>query len=414
MANKTKNIPHGGAPVPHLFSALAYQEYRLFWIGGAFSNLGMWALVFGRLWLMHSITQSPIMLGAVTISSLGPVLILSPLGGVIADRVNRLKLVTWTRGGFAILALLTALLITLSLIRPWHLLAISVATGILIAFDMPSRQAILPNLVPRVHLVNAITIYSFVTAGSAIIGPSIFAPLVKFAGLQGLFGLIGIAYLLTIVMLTLMKPLPQTQAVKEGGLLRGLRDGFQYIRVHPHIPSILTLGLLGGVFGLSFETLLPVFAGEILHGGVDTYGSLLLASGIGGIVGTFILVKIANLRNSAFIHLIAGIGLGISLISFSQISFQNMAIGVMGLVGMFSTMFLTINNTMVQSVVKEDFRGRVMSFHQLTWGITAVGGFLMGFIAQISNAPQALLIGGFMTGIGTILISVRLIKSWGN
>ena len=205
MHDETKNITNSPVPVPRLFSALGYREYRLFWFAGAFSNLGMWALVFGRLWLMHSLTQSPLMLGAVTICSLGPVLILSPWGGVVADRVNRLKLVTITRAGFAFLALLTATLIIFNLIRPWNLLAISVLTGILLAFDMPSRQAILPNLVPRIHLVNAITIYSFVTAGSAIIGPSIFAPLVKLSGLEGLFGLIGIAYMLTVVMLVFMK-----------------------------------------------------------------------------------------------------------------------------------------------------------------------------------------------------------------
>ena len=166
------------------FVALQYREYRLFWLGGAFSNIGMWALIYGRLWLMHELTDIPIMLGAVTLSSLGPVIILSPFGGVIADRVDRLRLVIISRFMFASLALLTAFLIALNIIQPWHLISISLATGVLLSFDIPSRQAMLPNLVPNQHLANAIAVYSMLTAGSAIIGPGMFVPLVNFYGVR--------------------------------------------------------------------------------------------------------------------------------------------------------------------------------------------------------------------------------------
>ena len=393
-------------------SALRYREYRLFWLGGAFSNIGMWALIYGRLWLMHDLTESPLMLGAVTASSLGPVLLLSVWGGVVADKVNRLRLVTTTRGMFASLALLTGVLIATGAIQPWHVIAISLATGVLLSFDMPCRQAMLPSLVPRDQLVNAIAVYSYVTAGSAIIGPGILASLVNFAGIEWLFFLIGVAYALTVVMLMMMNPAPHQGRSVETGLWRGLRSGLRYVRTHTMILSVLGIGVIGGVFGMSFETLLPVFADRFLSGGVGTYGWLLLAIGLGGLAGTATLAWIGSQKNSPIIQLVAGVGLGLGLAGFSQTGSFPVAMGAMALVGGFSMIFLTINNTMVQVRVDEEFRGRVMSLHQLTWGSTAVGGLLMGTLAQVVSAPFALALGGLVTATATLLISTWILRRW--
>jgi MFS family permease len=397
---------------PGLLTALGYREYRLFWLGGAFSNIGMWALIYGRLWLMHDLTDSPLMLGVVTASSLGPVLVLSIWGGVVADRVNRLRLVTVTRAMFSGLALLTGVLVATDVIQPWHLIAISLGTGVLLSFDIPSRQAMLPNLVPAERLVNAIALYSFLSAGSAIIGPSFFAPLVHIWGVEGLFFLIGVAYALTVAMLLMMKPLPQKPHAAKGWLWRGLKEGLGYAKEHRMILNLLGLGIVGGMFGLSFETLLPVFADQVLSGDVSRYGWLLMSIGVGGITGTATLAWIGTLRNAAIIHLIAGAGLGISLMVFSQINWFPAALIMLGMVGGFSVIFLTINNTMVQGVGDEEFRGRVMSLHQLTWGVTAVGGLVMGALAQITDAPLALMVAGLITVVGTTVFSTAIVKEW--
>ena len=212
--------PGGGlsARARRTFVALGYREYLLFWVGAAFSNIGIWALFAGRLWLMHELTESPVMLGLVTVASSGPILLLSMWGGVVADRVNRLRLVTVSRAMFAAIALLTALLIATDLIEPWHIIATSAATGILVSFDIPCRQAIVPNLIPREHLLNAIVLYSFLGSSSGVIGPSLFAPMVETAGLEGLFLFVGVAYALTVVMLLMMKPMPAARTgVKNAG-----------------------------------------------------------------------------------------------------------------------------------------------------------------------------------------------------
>jgi MFS family permease len=395
-----------------VLAAMRYREYRLFWLGGAFSNLGMWALIYGRLWLMYDLTDAPLMLGVATISSLGPVLLLSVWGGVIADKVDRLRLVTVSRALFSLLALLTAALVATDVIRPWHLIAISLSTGVLLAFDIPSRQAMLPNLVPKEHLVNAIAVYSFVTAGSAIIGPGIFAPLVNFWGLEGLFFLIGIVYALTVVMLLLMKPVPRQTANDGSTLWQGLLEGLTYVRGHRMILSTLMVGVIGGIFGMSFETLLPIFADQVLAGDVYVYSWLLLAAGVGGLIGTVILAWIGNPGNAVTIQLVAGLGLGLGLLAFSQIDWLPASVGIMALVGGSSVTFLTINNTIVQNLVTEEFRGRVMSLHQLTWGVTSIGGLLMGSLAQLVDAPFALVVGGLVTASGTVVVSTLVLRQW--
>ena len=265
------------------FAAFRYTSYRLFWIGNAFSNIGIWALMAGRLWLMYQLTDSPLMLGLVTFSGLGPILLLSMWGGVVADRVNRMRLVVTTRALFSFTALLTGILAATDIIEPWHLLAISLANGVLLSFDIPCRQAIVPNLVPRQHLMNAVVLQSLLMSGSTVIGPFLFVPLVKALDIEGVFFFVGAMYVGTVVMFALVDPQPHIGDRKRTMPWRDLMEGFDYIRGSTTIVSLVALGILAGIFGSSFGTLLPVFADTVLGGGVETYGNLLLASGIGGI-----------------------------------------------------------------------------------------------------------------------------------
>ena len=380
-----------------VFSVLRFREYRLFWLGAVFSNLGIWALVAGRLWLMHRLTESPLMLGLLTISGMGPILLLSMLGGVIADRVNRLRLITFTRGVFALLALLTAVLIVLDVIRPWHLIAISLATGILLSFDLPSRHAILPNLVPREQLLNAIVLYSLIFGGAAIVGPSYFAPFVNLVGEEGLFFLVGGSYVLTVAMLLMMKPMRNPGDARQATLWQDLVEGLAYIRGRRFVLSLVVISAVAGLFGLSFATLLPIVADEILDGGVEAYSLLLLGIGAGGLAGTLFLALFGDLRNSSNLQLLTALGFGIGLAVFSRMTWLPASVSVLVFVSACSSAFATINNTLLQSIVDDEFRGRVMSIHQLGWGASAIGGLLMGFLAHVVDVPFALTLGGLAT-----------------
>lgn len=392
------------------FAAFRYRQYRLFWLAAAFSNIGMWALIYGRFWMMHELTKSPTMVGLVTTASLGPVLVFSMWGGVLADRVNRLKLLRWTRLMFAALAVLTGVLWAFDVMEPWHVLAISVATGVLISFDIPSRSAMVPSLVPREHLASAIALYSFVFGGAAIVGPAFFEPLVKLWGLEGVFFLVGVAYLLTVGALWLMNPSGHRPEARPTTMLQGLVDGFQYVRRHRAIQGVIALGMLVGVFGGSYEVLLPVLADKVITGGIGTYSRLLLSAGVGGLVATSVIIILGTRVRPTRFFVFAGIGLGLGLLALSRITWLPGAALTIGLIAMFRAIFQIMSTTLIQSLAADEFRGRVMSIHQFTWGATALGGLLMGAIGEGVGVAFALSLGGVLVAIATVVVALSALR----
>ena len=392
------------------FEVFRYREYRYFWLGAAFSNVGMWSLIFGRLWLMHDLTKSPLMVGLVTTATLGPVLLFAMWGGVIADRVNRLKLLRTTRAMFAALALLTGVLIATDVVEPWHVIAISVATGILLSFDIPSRSAMLPALVPREHLAGAIALYSIVFAGAAIIGPAILEPMVDLWGLEGVFFLVSAAYAATVGALAFMSPHGHKPESRPTTLIQGLVEGLSYVRRQQMIAGVIGLGMVVSLFGASLNTLLPELADNVITGGINTYSRLLLGAGVGGLcVIAAIAVLSARIRPARYFA-IAGMGQGLGLVLLSQVTWFPGAVLVMGAIGGFHVMFATMSTTLIQTMAADEYRGRVMSLHQFTWGATALGGLMMGALGQTVSVPFALRLSGIAIAAATgavALLSLR-------
>ncbi len=395
------------------YSAFKFREYRLFWIAAAFSNIGMWSLVWGRLWLMRTLTESELTLGLVATANLAPVLLFSMWGGVLADRFNRLKIVRFTRLMFAFATLGTGVLIQSGLVQPWHVLAIASLTGTLLAFDIPSRSAMVASIVPKEHIAGAISLYSIVFGSAAIIGPVLFTPLVGAWGLEGLFYIIGASYVLTVVTLLMMTTEGHKVEATSKTALEGLIQGFKYLREQKTIASVILLGITLGMFGSSFETLLPVFTEEIFFGGEGAYGQLLLGTGIGGLTATTVITFIGRRIRPALYLMIAGVGVGAMQLLFARVDVLNIAILVAGVLGGFKVVLGTMNTTVVQTLVEEEFRGRVMSINQLTWGASALGGLLMGYLAQRFDAPTAMTLGGSVAIAATLLVGNRLIRTFG-
>ncbi len=391
-------------------SAFKYREYRIFWVAAAFSNIGMWSLIFGRLWLMRTLTDSEFMLGLETAANLGPVLIFSVWGGVLADRVNRLKLVRVTRLMFAALAVLTGVLIATGAVQPWHVLAISVATGILLSFDIPSRSAMVATIVPKEHLAGAIAMYSIVFGVASIAGPALFAPIVNTLGLEGLFFIIAASYVLTTAALMFMSPVGHKMASNSVSAWRGLAEGLEYMRDNRVIAGLIGLGIFGGLVGLSYSTLLPVFADEVFGGDEQTYGNLLLGGGIGGLVATAMIVLLGKRVRPALYLTISGTGFGAFLVLFAQSDQLAVAAFALGLVGAARTIYQTMSQTLVQTLVEPEFRGRVMGISQFTWGASSLGGLMMGALAQVYSAPLALTVGGTLMSVAVLVVGVTLLR----
>ena len=423
------------------FAVFGYREYRLFWIAAAFSNVGMWTLVYGRLWLMRTLTDSEILLGLVTAATMAPVMVFSIWGGVVADTVNRLRLLRYTRFLFAVAGLVTAVLIATEIIEAWHLLAISAVTGVMLAFDIPTRGAMVASLVPREQLPSAISLYSVVFGGAAILGPSLFHPLVSTVGMEGLFFIVSASYVLTVVTLMRMdhglhevKPravLPGSRvrgndgvesgddstAIEKSSIGSGARarvrdmvEGVKYVRRETTIAVLIGYGVLIGIVATPFETLLPVITQEVYQGDTDTYGRFLLAVGIGGLVATYTITLIGTRARPPLYLTIGGVAVGLCYFAFGAVDAFMFGLGIAGVVGALSVVKGTMSTTVVQTLVTDEFRGRVMSLMNFTWGAQAVGALFMGTLAQLWGAPFAFGVAGVMAVLATVgvwLVALR-------
>jgi len=389
------------------FSAFYFHEYRLFWVAAALSNIGMWALVYGRLWLMHSLTDSTILVGLINTATLGPVLLFSIWGGAIADRVNRIKLVRVTRGTFAVLAFLTGLLIAIGEVEPWHVVVISVATGCLLALDIPSRSAMMPSLLPKEHLSSGIALYSIVFGGASIIGPALFSPLVGYWGIEGIFFLIGASYIFTVLVLMFMQTSLHQPQLRSFNLAQGIRDGLGYIRKSRQLMGTITLGVCIGLFGTSYEALLPAFSDNSLEGGIQAYSRLLLFEGIGGLIATMFIALMGVHLNPTRYMFIGVIAFGAGMLVLSWVSVLWLAVVLLGLLGGFRVLFGTMSTTVMQIQSDNEFRGRVMSLHQLTWGAMALGSLMMGGLAELAGVSMAIGLGGVL-----VLSCVSMVGLW--
>ena len=388
------------------FSAFRYREYQLFWLAAAFSNIGMWSLIYATLWLMHDLTDRPLMVGLVATCTAAPMLLFSMWGGVIADRVNRLKLLRVTRAMFSVLALLMGFLIATGVIQPWQILAISVVKGIMLSFDGPARSAMVPALVPREQLASAVALYSIVFGAAAILGPAILAPLVSLWDLEGVYFLIGAAYAFTVVTLTFMDPTGHRPERRPDSVLRGVIDGLQHIRLRPVIAAVIILGSLVAVFGHSYQTLLPAFADKVLAGEIDTYSNLLLSAGIGGLAATMTIVILGDRVQPARFFVVAGICSGLGILMLSRLTWFPGAAMTIGLISGFHVVFHTTSTTLALSLAADEFRGRVMSVHQLSWGATALGGLLMGGLAEWQGVAAAIGFGGLVVTVASVVVGV--------
>ena len=406
------------------FAVFGYREYRLFWIAAAFSNIGMWTLVYGRLWLMRTLSDSEILLGSVTAATMAPVMIFSVWGGVVADTVNRLRLLRFTRLLFAVAGFVTAVLIATDTIEAWHLLAISAVTGVMLAFDIPTRGAMVASLVPREQLPSAIALYSVVFGGAAILGPSLFHPLVSAVGMEGLFFIVSASYVLTVLTLMRMDHTPHQArpdvastadgstrlVVKVRARVRDMVDGVKYVRRETAIAVLIVYGVVIGIVATPLETLLPVITQEVYQGDTETYGRLLLAVGIGGLVATFTITFIGSRAKPPVYLAIGGAAVGVCYLVFGVVDVFMFAVAIAGVVGGLTVVKGTMSTTVVQTLVSDEFRGRVMSLMNFTWGAQAAGALFMGALAQVWGAPFAFGVAGVLGVVATIgvwLVALR-------
>ncbi len=391
--------------------ALRHRNYRLFFGGQSVSLIGTWMTRIATSWLVYRLTNSALLLGIVGFAGQIPTFLLAPFAGVWVDRLNRHRLLVATQilamlQSFALAALALAQRITV-----WDVIWLSAFQGLINAFDMPGRQAFVVEMIEqREDLSNAIALNSSMVNMARLIGPSLAGIVIAAVGEGYCFLADGFSYLAVIASLLLMRlraqPVRQQRARH---MLAELKEGWVYVSRSPAIRALLLLLALVSLVGMPYTILMPIFAGSILHGGPHTLGFLMGASGVGALTGAVHLASRKSVLGlGRVVALSAGL-FGAGLIAFSQSPWLGLSLPLMFVTGMGMMQQMAATNTILQTIVEEEKRGRVMSYYTMAFvGMAPFGSLLAGSVAARIGAPETLLISGLCCAAGAMWFGLHL------
>ncbi len=397
------------------FRALRHRNYRLFWTGQLISLTGTWMQSVAQGWLVYLLTKSAWNLGIVSFSQSLPVLLFTLLGGVAADRFDRHKLVICTQSASLVQAALLATLTLTGVIQIWHIIALAFLLGTINALDTPARQALIHELVSKEDLMNAIALNSTAFNGTRILGPALAGTLLgalsAWIGSQlaldhdaatriavGVcFALNSLSYVAVIVGLLLMERHPPTQNNNHESVWKSLFYGLEYARRDSRVLALLCLMGISSIFGFSYITVLPLYAGEILKVGPQGYGLLMAAAGLGALSGALILASLGNYQRKGLLLSIGNFVFPVMLLIFAQSKIFLLSLGALVGFGWGLITQNTLVNTLLQTIVPEELRGRILSLYTLMFlGMLPFGSLQVGAIAERFGAPLALTAGAMI------------------
>jgi len=383
--------------LPATLRALGYRNFQLFFGGQLISLIGTWMQNIAQAWLVYRLTGSAVLLGAVSFAGQIPIFFLAPLGGILADRRSRRNVVIGTQTAAMLLAFALAALTLTSRVAVWHVFVLAACLGVINAFDMPVRQSFVIDLVGqrKEDLPNGIALNSVMVNGARLAGPFLAGLTVAAFGEGICFLLNALSFLAIVVALLLMNIVPASGTKGRTPALAGLVEGYRYAFTFPPIRyTLIVLGLVS-LMGMSYQVLMPVFAGKVLHSGPSTLGFLMAAAGIGALVSA---ANLASRKSATGIERMIVLGsalFGLGLVTFSLSRHLATSLISMLITGFGMMTALTSCNTMLQTAVDEDKRGRIMSLYAMAFqGMTPFGGLLAGTLASHVGAPNTVMAGG--------------------
>jgi MFS family permease len=390
--------------------AFRYRNYRLFFGGQGISLIGTWMQQIAMGWLVYRLTNSAFFLGLIGFTSQIPAFILASFAGVFVDRLHRRNLLIITQILSTIQASLLAFLTLTGYVQVWHLIVLSLFLGSINAFDMPARQSFVIDIVEnKEDLGNAIALNSFMFNSARLVGPSCAGLLLSITSEGVCFLINAISFLAIIVTLLAMKIPKRKRATKSTPLFRGLKEGYRYAFGFPPIRYVLLLLALTSLMGMPYIVLMPVFARDIFHGGPHTLGFLMGASGIGALMGALYLASRKSVIGLGRLIVIASSTFGAALIAFSFSRYVPLSLFIMLFTGSGMIVHGASANTILQTIVDEDKRGRIMSFYTMAFmGMLPFGSLLAGILASRIGAPNTLFVGGIACIIGSLLFLGKL------
>ena len=375
-------------------SSLRHRDYRLLWMGTLFSSSGQWIQQVSIGWLTYQVTGSPFMLGAVNGMRSVPLLLLGPFGGVAADRLDRKRLMLTTQLFLMTVTAIFATIIFTGHAHVWNITAFALLTGVAWAFNMPVRQSIVPHLVPREDLMNAVALNSAGFNVTRIIGPSLAGLLIAGIGIAGNFYLQALAYVGVAAMVWQMNIPAIPSASRDVSVGRNLAEGARYVWRHPTLRTQMALALIPVVVAMPYVSLMPVFAKDVLDVGAGGFGMLMAAPGIGALAGTLTIASLGDVRRKGFLLFGSLLALGVMLVLFALSRSFPLSLALLVLVGAFQMTYMTTNQTVLQVSTPDEFRGRVMGIYMLNQGLLPLGSLFAGVVADLWSAPLAVTVMG--------------------
>jgi len=392
-----------------LWRSLRHRNYRLYLTGQLVSVCGTWMQQVALSWLVYRLTGSATLLGVVGFASQVPIFALGAVGGAISDRHSCHRVAVWTQCAALVQALVLSLLTLMGWIHPLHIIVLGVALGIVYAFDLPARQALVHQLVDADDLANAVALNSSMINAARIVGPALAGLVVAKFGEGVCFMINAVSYVAVIAALLAMKLPERREPANAISLGRSLLEGGRYTLATTPIRDILLLLGVVGFMGMPYMTLMPVFAGQIHKSGADALGLMFGAVGLGALIGALFLAQRKNIVGLGRIIVIATWGFGIGLVVFTVSRLFWLSLLLLVGVGCGWMVLIAASNTALQTLADNDMRGRVMSlFSMMLIGMAPFGSLLAGWAADQVGAPLGVAIGGGFCAVAGMIFARQL------
>jgi MFS family permease len=393
---------HG--PGGDTFSSLRFRDFRFLWIGTIFMSAGQWIQQVTLGWLLYDLTGSAVLLGALNGLRALPFLITGPVGGVAADRMDRKKLLMGIQLVLMSTAFVMGMLVASGHLEVWHLFVFSTITATAWSINQPVRQTLVPGVVPRSHLTNAVALNSLGFNLTKVAGPALGGVLIASFGAGGNFFVQAAAYGCVLLSISYIRasfaPAPDAG---HASVLANLREGLHYVWSRPIVRALMIVGLIPNLLA-TYQTMMPVFQKDVLRMGPEVLGLMLAAPGVGAVLSALFLASISRYRRKGLLLLISLTLLGGFLVAFSQA--DSLPISLLMLVGVGGThiFYAAMTNTILQIIVPDELRGRVLSIYMLDHGLSPLGALLAGTSTQLIGAPITMA----MMGAGIVLLAVAV------
>jgi MFS family permease len=384
----------GGRPLFSLnfgqtFAALRHRNYRLWFIGQLVSLVGTWMQTTAQGYLVFQLTHSPAYLGYVGFAAGAPSWLFMLYGGVVADRMPRRRLLLLTQTGMMILAFIQAVLTFSEMIRPWHIVLLALGLGVANAFDAPARQAFVVEMVDREDLTNAIALNSSMFNLATVVGPSVAGLTYAFLGPAWCFTINGVSFIAVIAALLLMRLTPNLAPRRATAALEDLKEGLRYVASHLIIRTIVSVAAVISLFGLAFMTLIPAWATTIMGGDATTNGWLLGARGVGALIGALMIAALGNFNGRGRLLTIGSFVFPVMVLFFAQMRWLPLSLLTLVGAGWGFMVLFNLANNLIQTLVPDELRGRVVSIYTLGFfGLMPLGALLAGWAAEWIGEPN--------------------------